>query len=56
LLLIMGFGMPGAAWLPSLPLFGGFKSIYCGNRGAGPSDKPDARTRLKTWRMMRAIC
>ncbi len=41
LLLIMGFGMPGAAWLPSLPLFKGFKSIYFDNRGTGLSDKPD---------------
>ena len=41
LLLIMGFGMSGAAWLPSLPFLGGFKSIYFDNRGTGLSDKPD---------------
>ena len=41
LLLIMGFGMAGAAWLPSLPFFSGFKSIYFDNRGTGLSDKPE---------------
>ncbi|MDB5107828.1 MAG: Lipase/esterase [Candidatus Binatus sp.] len=41
LLLIMGFGMPGAAWLPSLPFFTGFKCIYFDNRGTGLSDKPE---------------
>ena len=41
LLLIMGFGMSGAGWLPSLPFFAGFKSIYFDNRGTGLSDKPD---------------
>jgi len=41
LLLIMGFGMPGAAWLPSLPMLAGFKCIYFDNRGTGSSDKPD---------------
>jgi pimeloyl-ACP methyl ester carboxylesterase len=41
LLLIMGFGMPGAAWLPSLPMLTGFKCIYFDNRGTGLSDKPD---------------
>jgi pimeloyl-ACP methyl ester carboxylesterase len=41
LLLIMGFGMPGVAWLPSLPFLNGFKSIYFDNRGTGMSDKPD---------------
>ena len=41
LLLIMGFGMPGAAWLPSLPMLSGFKCIYFDNRGTGNSDKPD---------------
>jgi 3-oxoadipate enol-lactonase len=41
LLLIMGFGMPGAAWLPSLPFLAGFKCIYFDNRGTGLSDKPD---------------
>ncbi|MGH7813424.1 MAG: alpha/beta fold hydrolase [Candidatus Binataceae bacterium] len=41
LLLIMGFGMPGAAWLPSLPFLSGFKCIYFDNRGTGLSDKPD---------------
>src|SRR5579871_6408958 len=41
LLLIMGFGMPGRAWLPRLPRFGGFKVIIYDNRGTGDSDKPD---------------
>ncbi len=41
LLLIMGFGMPGAAWLPSLPFLTGFKCIYFDNRGTGLSDKPE---------------
>src|ERR1700683_1845749 len=41
LLLIMGFGMPGAAWLPSLPMLSGVKCIYFDNRGTGNSDKPE---------------
>jgi 3-oxoadipate enol-lactonase len=41
LLLIMGFGMPGAAWAPMLPFLAGFKCIYFDNRGTGTSDKPD---------------
>lgn len=41
LLLIMGFGMPGAAWLPVLPMLGPFRPIYFDNRGTGYSDKPD---------------
>jgi pimeloyl-ACP methyl ester carboxylesterase len=41
LLLIMGFGMPGAAWAPMLPFLGGFKCIYFDNRGTGTSDKPE---------------
>jgi pimeloyl-ACP methyl ester carboxylesterase len=41
LLLIMGFGMPGAAWVPMLPLLGGFKCIYFDNRGTGNSDAPE---------------
>jgi pimeloyl-ACP methyl ester carboxylesterase len=40
LLLIMGFGMPGEAWLGSLPFLGGFRAIYFDNRGTGQSDKP----------------
>jgi len=40
LLLIMGFGAPGAAWLPILPLLPGFKCIYFDNRGTGSSDAP----------------
>lgn len=40
LLMIMGFGMPGAAWTPTLPFFAGFKCIYFDNRGTGNSDKP----------------
>ncbi|HJU09636.1 MAG TPA: alpha/beta hydrolase [Candidatus Binataceae bacterium] len=41
LLLIMGFGASGAAWLPILPMLSGFKSIYFDNRGTGSSDAPD---------------
>src|SRR5208282_5342836 len=41
LLLIMGFGMSGAGWTPSLPFFSGFKCIYFDNRGTGLSDKPE---------------
>ena len=40
LLLIMGYGMPGEAWLGSLPFLGGFRAIYYDNRGTGRSDKP----------------
>jgi len=40
LLLIMGFGAPGAAWLPILPLLPGFKCVYFDNRGTGNSDQP----------------
>jgi pimeloyl-ACP methyl ester carboxylesterase len=41
LLLIMGFGLPGAAWVPMLPLMPGFRLIYFDNRGTGESDKPE---------------
>ncbi|MGH7934698.1 MAG: alpha/beta fold hydrolase [Candidatus Binataceae bacterium] len=41
LLLIMGFGMPGAAWAPVLPFLAGFKCIYFDNRGTGNTDKPE---------------
>ena len=41
LLLIMGFGMPGDAWLGSLPFMEGFRSIYYDNRGTGRSSAPD---------------
>ena len=40
LLLIMGFAMPGAAWLPMLSFLSGFQSIYFDNRGTGLSDAP----------------
>jgi 3-oxoadipate enol-lactonase len=40
LLLIMGFGLPGIAWLPMLPFLSGFRCIYFDNRGTGNSDKP----------------
>src|SRR5512146_1474772 len=40
LLLIMGFGAPGAAWMPVLPMLSGFKCIYFDNRGTGNSEKP----------------
>jgi pimeloyl-ACP methyl ester carboxylesterase len=39
LLLIMGFGAPGIAWMPVLPMLAGFKCIYFDNRGTGNSDK-----------------
>jgi pimeloyl-ACP methyl ester carboxylesterase len=48
LLLIMGFGMSGAGWLPSLPFFSGFKSIYFDNRGTGLSDKPEGIYTVET--------
>jgi 3-oxoadipate enol-lactonase len=41
LLLIMGFGMPGAAWAPMLPFLSGFRCIYFDNRGTGKSAKPE---------------
>jgi 3-oxoadipate enol-lactonase len=41
LLLIMGFGMPGEAWLGSLPFLQGFHAIYFDNRGTGLSSKPE---------------
>ena len=41
LLLIMGYGMPGDAWLGSIPFLDGFRAIYFDNRGTGRSDKPD---------------
>ncbi|MFN8626265.1 MAG: alpha/beta fold hydrolase [Candidatus Binatia bacterium] len=41
LLLIMGFGMPGDAWLASLPFLQGFRAIYFDNRGTGRSEAPD---------------
>jgi len=41
LLLIMGLGLPGAAWLGSLPFLTQFKCIYFDNRGTGNSDKPE---------------
>jgi 3-oxoadipate enol-lactonase len=40
LLLIMGFGASGMAWLPILPMLPGFKCIYFDNRGTGTSDAP----------------
>jgi pimeloyl-ACP methyl ester carboxylesterase len=41
LLLIMGFGMPGEAWLGSLPFLDGFRSVYFDNRGTGQSGRPE---------------
>jgi pimeloyl-ACP methyl ester carboxylesterase len=41
LLLIMGFGMPGEAWLGSLPFLEGFRVIYYDNRGTGQSGCPE---------------
>jgi len=41
LLLIMGYGMPGDAWLGSLPFLQGFRAIYYDNRGTGQSGQPD---------------
>lgn len=40
LLLIMGYGMPGEAWIGSLPFLQGFQAIYYDNRGTGQSDRP----------------
>lgn len=40
LLLIMGYGMPGDAWIGSLPFLQGFRAIYYDNRGTGRSDAP----------------
>lgn len=40
LLLIMGYGMPGEAWLGSLPFLHEFRALYYDNRGTGRSDKP----------------
>jgi 3-oxoadipate enol-lactonase len=40
LLLIMGYGMPGDAWLGSLPFLNGFRAVYYDNRGTGLSDRP----------------
>ncbi|MFQ5478425.1 MAG: alpha/beta fold hydrolase [Candidatus Binatia bacterium] len=42
LLLIMGFGMTGDMWLPSLPYFSGFRTAWFDNRGVGRSDQPDS--------------
>jgi 3-oxoadipate enol-lactonase len=42
LLLIMGYGLPGAAWAISLPYFTPhFQVVYFDNRGTGASDAPD---------------
>jgi pimeloyl-ACP methyl ester carboxylesterase len=41
LLLIMGFGMPGDAWLGVLPFLQGFHAIYFDNRGTGQSARPE---------------
>jgi pimeloyl-ACP methyl ester carboxylesterase len=38
LLLIMGVGLPGIAWLPILPFLSGFRCVYYDNRGTGHSD------------------
>jgi len=40
LLLIMGYGMPGDAWLGSLPFLDGFSAVYYDNRGTGQSEAP----------------
>jgi len=40
LLLIMGYGMPGDAWLGSLPFMSDFRAIYYDNRGTGQSAAP----------------
>jgi len=41
LLLIMGFGMPGDAWMVSLPFLQGYRAIYFDNRGTGRSEAPE---------------
>jgi 3-oxoadipate enol-lactonase len=38
--LIMGFGMPGAAWASMIPFFAGFQCIYFDSCGTGLYDKP----------------
>ncbi len=38
LLLVMGFGLPGDAWAPLLPVLGGYRTIYYDNRGTGTSE------------------
>ncbi|HLH78093.1 MAG TPA: alpha/beta hydrolase [Candidatus Binataceae bacterium] len=40
LLLLMGYGMPGAAWTPILPFLSGFQCIFFDNRGTGTSERP----------------
>src|SRR6202043_1906186 len=37
LLLVMGFGLSSDAWVPMLPLLGGFRVIRFDNRGTGGS-------------------
>jgi 3-oxoadipate enol-lactonase len=42
LLLVMGYGLPGAAWIVSLPYFTSrFEVVYFDNRGTGTSDAPE---------------
>src|SRR5260370_37701804 len=40
LLLIMGFGLPGAAWAPSLPFMAGLNRVLLYKAGAGKPPKP----------------
>jgi pimeloyl-ACP methyl ester carboxylesterase len=47
LLLIMGFAMPGAAWVPILPMLNAFRCVYFDNRGTGNSDKPEGPYTIK---------
>lgn len=42
LVLIMGFGLPGAAWKSALPFLSGFRCFVIDNRGTGASDRPGA--------------
>ncbi|MBV8453682.1 MAG: alpha/beta fold hydrolase [Deltaproteobacteria bacterium] len=41
LLLIMGLGLPGTAWIGRLPFLTQFKCVYFDNRGTGNSDGPE---------------
>jgi pimeloyl-ACP methyl ester carboxylesterase len=49
LLLIMGYGMPGDAWLGSLPFLNGFRSIYYDNRAPGEATSQRDRTPSCRW-------
>jgi pimeloyl-ACP methyl ester carboxylesterase len=56
LLLIMGFGMPGAAWAPMLPFLGGSKCIYFVIAVPAHPISPTGHTRSPRWPTMRPTC